>query len=101
MDIIGKCLLEEFWQQYPRAKNPIMHWVKVVEKAKWHKWHDIKQTFNHADLVHINNERYVIFNISGIKYRVVTAVDYIGRLVVIEVALTHDEYNKGGWKYKL
>jgi len=101
VEIIGKGLLVEFWQQHPHAKKPLLHWINVVSNAQWRKWHHIKQTFNTADLVHIGNERYVIFNISGNKYRLVTAVDYMGRLVVIRVALTHEDYDKEGWKNKL
>lgn len=101
MEIIGISVLEEFWQQHTTAKKPIIRWINIVREAEWSKWHDIKQTFATADLVHIENKRYVIFNISGNKYRLVTAVDYMGRLVVIEIALTHRDYDKGRWKNKL
>ncbi len=101
MDIIGKGVLEEFWKQQRRAEKPLRNWINIVEAAHWSKWHDIKSTFGTADLVHIREARYVIFNISGNKYRLVTAVNYEGQLVVIEVALTHKEYDKKDWKNKL
>jgi mRNA interferase HigB len=101
VEIIGKGLLEEFWQRQPQAQNPLRHWIDVVYDAHWNKWHDVKRTFNTAGLVHIGNIKYVIFNISGNKYRLVTAVNYIGQLVVIEIALTHEDYTKESWKNKL
>jgi len=101
VEIIGKGLLKDFWQQHPQAQNPLRRWVDVVEGAQWHKWNDVKRTFNTADLVHKGNSKYVIFNISGNRYRLVTAVNYMGELVVIQVALTHEEYDKESWKNKL
>ena len=101
MDIIGVSVLEDFWERYRQAKNPLIHWRNIVKEAEWGKWYDVKQTFNSADLVHVENERYVIFNVSGNKYRLVTVVDYMGRLVVIEIMLTHGDYTKGRWKNKL
>lgn len=101
MEIIGKGVLEKFWQQHQRAEKPLRHWINIVEAAHWRKWHDIKRTFNTADLAHKGNNKYVIFNISGNKYRLVTAVNYIGQLVVIEIVLTHEDYSKEGWINKL
>jgi mRNA interferase HigB len=101
VEIIGISVLESFWTQHHRAKSPLIHWINTTKEAKWCKWHDIKQTFGHIDLVHIENERYVIFEIGGNKYRLVTAIDYAGRLVVIEIMLTHGDYASGRWKNKL
>jgi len=44
---------------------------------------------------------YVIFNIAGNKYRLITEVDYAGILVVVDVVMTHAEYSKERWKDRL
>jgi len=39
-----------------------------------------------------------VFNIGGNKYRLITTVDYGLQSVVIKEALTHEEYDREGWK---
>jgi mRNA interferase HigB len=39
-----------------------------------------------------------VFNIKGIRYRLVTAVHYNTRLVYVLRFLTHAEYDKDDWK---
>ena len=98
MNIVGKLVLQEFWEKHRRAKKPLEKWVRVVEAAEWRNFAQVKQTFRTADLVRKGTRKFVIFDISGNKYRLVTAVNYQGQVVVIEVALTHPEYDKGKWK---
>ena len=45
-----------------------------------------------------NTKGVVVFDVGGNKYRLVTTVNYQERIVVIDFALTHPEYDQGKWK---
>ena len=98
VDVIGRLKLQGFWEQHPKARRPLGRWLKTAESAKWRNFAQIKQTFGNADLVPVNNRRFVVFNIGGNKYRLVTTVNYQGQIVIVEIALTHAEYDKVKWK---
>lgn len=65
-----------------------------MEAANWKTLPELKQTFNSADDV----EGRVVFNIGGNKYRLITVIQYELSLVIIQRVLTHEEYDRGGWK---
>lgn len=98
MDVIGKLILQEFWERHKRARKPLEKWCQVAEEAEWRNFAQIKQTFRTADLVNVRTRKFVVFDIGGNKYRLITTVNYQGQIVIIEVVLTHTEYNKGKWK---
>lgn len=97
MRVVGRPILETFWQKHRQARKPLTKWLSVVANAEWHGFAEVKRTFGSADSYHGESGTYVIFNVGGNKYRVVTAIRY-GICVVVEVALTHSEYDKDKWK---
>ena len=54
----------------------------------------MRATFNTADMV----GRFVVFNVGGNKYRLITVIHYDRAKVYIRHALTHAEYGEGKWK---
>jgi mRNA interferase HigB len=63
----------------------------VLRAAEWLKPTDVKQTFRSADVLRSGR---VIFDIGGNKYRLVTAVHYLGKRVYVRFIGTHAEYDK-------
>ena len=98
MRIAGKLKLQDFWCIHPEARIPLERWVKVVENAEWANWAQLKSTFRTADLVKTGTKKLVVFNVGGNKYRLITAVNYKGCVVILEAALTHREYDAEKWK---
>ena len=98
MRVIGLPILENFWKSHRQARKPLEKWIQVVKQAKWSNWSQLKSTFRTADLVPVGIKKYVVFNIGGNKYRLVTLVNFKGQIVIVEVALTHKKYDKGKWK---
>jgi mRNA interferase HigB len=94
MRIISKSRLRDFWRKHPSAETALMEWYKVVERADWKNFSEIRDTFRHAD----SYCDCVIFNIKGNDYRLITIVIYPARHVYIRYVLTHAEYDKGKWK---
>ena len=94
MRIITEKKLREFWQTEKNAENVIREWIKVVEKAAWNNFSDIRKTFNHADVY----KNCVIFDIGGNKYRVIAKPAYRTKLLFIRFVLTHKEYDEKKWQ---
>lgn len=98
VEVIGRLKLQEFWEQDKKAKKPLERWLQIAKDAEWRNFAQIKQPFSRVDLVRESNRKFVVFDISGNKYRLVTTVNYQGQIVIIEIVLTHAEYDKGKWK---
>jgi mRNA interferase HigB len=98
VEIIGRLKLQSFWRSHRQARKPFEKWIQVVEEAEWGNWTQLKSTFGRADLVRTKANTYVVFDIGGNKYRLITTVNFRGQIVIVEVALTHREYDKGKWK---
>jgi mRNA interferase HigB len=96
--IAGKLKLQDFWCIHPEARIPLERWVTVVENAEWANWAQLKSTFRSADLVKEGIKNFVVFNVGGNKYRLITTVNYQGRVVIVGLALTHREYDAEKWK---
>ncbi|MBI1828236.1 MAG: type II toxin-antitoxin system HigB family toxin [Thaumarchaeota archaeon] len=94
MRIISKKRLREFWEKHPDAKDPLLAWYRITEKARWKSLADTKKDFSHADLVGV----CTVFNIKGGTYRLITAIKYHSQTVYTLHVLTHAEYDKGRWK---
>lgn len=98
MKVIGKLILQEFWQEHKRARKPLERWINVVESAEWRNISQIKQTFGSCDVVRGHNRRFVVFDIGGNKYRLVTTINHRGQIVIIAAMLTHQDYDQEKWK---
>ncbi len=90
--------LHVFWRKHRQARKPLEKWIQVVEQAKWDNGSNVKSTFRSADLVKMETGNFVVFNVGGNKHRLITTVNFKGQIVIVDVVLTHPEYNKGKWK---
>jgi mRNA interferase HigB len=100
--IVTRRHLSEASAQYPDAAKEIQAWTAIVEAVRWHNFEEARQMFKDADSV----EGYVIFNIRGNRYRLVTVIHYAKTTkqkqteghVYIRSLLTHKEYdNPNNW----
>ncbi|MCG8337632.1 MAG: type II toxin-antitoxin system HigB family toxin [Proteobacteria bacterium] len=94
MRIISKRKLREFWLKHPQAEIPLNNWFKTISKCNFKSLVDLKAAFPSADLV----GKLIIFNVSGNKFRLITAIHFNTNTVYVRDVLTHAEYDKEGWK---
>ena len=94
MHVISKKRLAEEGLRNPAALAPLMRWYRVARKALWNDVHEARADFPHADPV----DKFTVFNIKKNEYRLVTVVHYNRFKVYVRAVLTHEEYDKGGWK---
>jgi len=92
--VISKRQLRVFWEKHADAEKRLSAWHQVVEAANWSSSEDLKRTFPSADLV----GRFVVFNVGGNNYRVITRIEFASHKVFVRHVLTHAEYNTNAWK---
>ena len=69
------------------------HWYRVAKRATWASFGEVIQPFNTADFV----SPYVVFDIGGNKYRLISEINFSRGVLFIRSILTHKEYVKGAW----
>jgi mRNA interferase HigB len=94
MHVITRSRLVEFWNQHSTAKTGLLLWYKITNAATWQNPVELHEIFPSADLV----GNFIVFNIGGNKYRLITLVDYAYQKVFVRAILTHAEYDQEDWK---
>jgi mRNA interferase HigB len=94
MHVISKKALVEFAAEHPDATEPLLHWYRVVDKAEWENFADVREVFGSADQV----GKFTVFNVGGNKYRLIAAIHFNRGKVYVRHVLTHRDYDAGKWK---
>lgn len=94
MHVISKKKLKDFWEQHPESRKPLEVWFKIVRSSRYRSFHELRTAFPKADKV----GDHVVFDIGGNKYRLITVIHFNRFKVYVRHVLTHEEYDKGGWK---
>jgi mRNA interferase HigB len=94
MHIISRKALRLFWEQHPDSQTALVRWFKVVRPTKYRNFTELRATFPSADKV----GNWIVFNIGGNKYRLITSIHFNRGKVYIRHVLTHQEYDQGSWK---
>jgi len=92
--IISRKTLRLFWEKYPDSETALARWFKIVERSNYQSFDELRNTFPSADKV----GKWIIFNIGGNKYRLITVIHFQRGKVYVRHVLTHQEYEKGNWK---
>ncbi len=95
MHIISRKALKDFWGKYPDSETPLKTWFKIVKGTKYKSFNHLRETFRTADKVN----DLVVFNIGGNKYRLAAVIHFPYGKVYIRRIMTHQEYNREGWKH--
>ena len=91
MRIIAKRTLQNFWEKYPKSKQPLLAWYQVFDKNNFETINEVKQIFGSADFV--GNSK-IIFNICGNHYRLIVKINFVTQIIYIKFIGTHNEYDK-------
>jgi mRNA interferase HigB len=94
MHIITRKRIKEFIEKYPDSQSSLETWYQIVRHANYDTFNELKQHFSSADYV----DGYVVFNISGNKYRLIAVVHFNRKKVYIRNILTHPEYDRNKWR---
>jgi mRNA interferase HigB len=94
MHVVSRKALRSFWEKYPDSKAPLVRWHQIVSRTGFSDFAALRKTFPSADVV----GKFIVFNIAGNKYRLITAVHFNRQKVFIRHVLTHAVYDRGKWK---
>jgi mRNA interferase HigB len=99
MRVISSGRIREYGEKHPDAKEALLAFLKVAEKASWDSIIDLRRTYPHADAVSVASGKVVtVLNVRGNTYRLIVAMHYnTGRVYILRF-LTHAEYDKEAWK---
>ena len=90
-NVIAKSTLRTFWQKHADSEDALTAWYKLMSRADFGSFAQLKETFSSADLVQPD---YVIFNIKGNHYRLITRISFSYKTVWIKFIFTHAEYDR-------
>ncbi len=94
MHVISRKALRDFWEQHPDSETALARWFKIMESTEFAGFSELRSAFPTADKV----DDWVVFNIGGNKYRLITSIHFNRSKVYVRHVLTHAEYNRGDWK---
>lgn len=92
--VISRKKLRRFAERYPLAESPLDAWHKIVRRANWRNFADVRAVFPSADQV----GKFTVFDIGGNKFRLIAVIHLNRNKVFIRNVLTHQEYDRGQWK---
>ncbi len=89
--VVGRDKLVKFWTRHAQARRPLEAWLAEATQATWQTPQDIRDRYPAASFL---SEHRVVFNIKGNDYRLLVAVFFARRHIVIERIGTHTEYDR-------
>jgi mRNA interferase HigB len=97
MHMISWKKLDDFIWKHPTSKNSLKSWFKIMKFSNFNDFNHLREVFKSADQV----GKFIIFNISGNHFRIVSAIHFNRQKVFIRYVLTHSEYDKENWKKEI
>ena len=94
MHIITYKRIKEFAAKYPDSRASLENWYRIVKQTDYDSFNQLRQHFSDADYV----DGFVVFNISGNRYRLIAAIHFNRKKIYIRDILAHAEYDKNKWK---
>jgi mRNA interferase HigB len=94
LHVVSRKKLREAAAKHSGLESALETWFRVAKSAEWKSIADVRRTYPSADPV----DRFTVFNIKGGGYRLIAKIEYRYRKVFIKHVLTHEEYDRGGWK---
>jgi mRNA interferase HigB len=94
MHVISRKKLKEAATRHTDVEGPLDAWFRIAKRASWKTLVDVRKTFSSADAV----GKWTVFNVKGNQYRLIVEINYAFGRIYIRHVLTHDEYDRGGWK---
>jgi len=73
---------------------PLIRWFRVVKNTQFGSFAELRAVFPSADKV----GKWVVFNVGGNKYRLITSVHFNRSKLYVRDVLTHREYDEEKWK---
>jgi mRNA interferase HigB len=94
MRIVSRQAIGEATGKHREWAASLNAWYKITKNADWKSFADVRNSWKNSDVV----GRFVVFDISHNKCRLIATIKYKWRMVYIRRILSHAEYDEKGWQ---
>jgi mRNA interferase HigB len=92
---ISQKRLKEFWTKHAAAEEKLKAWYKVVTKARWRSFAEVRSIYANVDKV---GECYVFNIYANTRFRLIAKISHDWTVLLICTVLDHKEYDRAEWK---
>jgi mRNA interferase HigB len=93
MRIVSRKAIREASARHSEWGASLNAWFKITKNANWTNFADVRNSWKNSDSV----GRFVVFDVSHNKCRLIATVKYRWRMVYIRHILGHAEYDQQEW----
>ncbi len=94
MRIISRKAISEASAKHTEWSASLNAWYKITKGADWKNFADVRNSWKNSDTV----GRFVVFDISHNKCRLIASIKYEWKVVYIRRILSHAEYDRKEWQ---
>lgn len=102
MRLFNHATLAAFWRTHQTAERHLRQWERVVAKARWQSFHEVKLDLPATDQV---GDGWLVFDLRGNGLRIVAYADYVRQHLYLRFIDTHADYDNltrtANWKDRL
>ncbi len=91
MRLLGREVLDAGKRRHSLSRSRLDAWAEEIRLADWRNHAELKRKYPKASIV---EDRKVIFDIGGNRYRIVALVDYVEQALLVLWFGTHAEYDR-------
>src|SRR6266851_2365489 len=94
MRIVSRKAIAEATSSHSEWGASLNAWYKIAKNADWKSFTDVRNGWKNSNVV----GRFVLFDISHNRCRLIATIKYKWRMVYIRRILSHAEYDEKGWQ---
>ena len=94
MRIVSRKAIREAIAKHGEWGASLNAWFKIAGSADWGNFAEVRNSWRNSDRV----GRFVVFDISHNRCRLIATINYKWRMVYIRRILSHSEYDKKDWQ---
>jgi mRNA interferase HigB len=94
MRIVSRKAIREAAAKHSEWAASLNAWYKITTGADWRNFADVRNSWKNSDAV----GRFVVFDISHNRCRLIATIKYRWRMVYIRRILSHAEYDERVWQ---
>jgi mRNA interferase HigB len=93
MRIVSRKVIREAISKHSEWGASLSAWYKPTKHADWKTFADVRNSWRNSDVV----GRFVVFDISHNRCRLIATIKYKWRMVYIRHILSHADYDEREW----
>jgi len=94
MRIVSRKAIREAAVEHSDWAASLNAWYKIARNADWKNFSEVRNSWRNSDVA----GRFVVFDISHNRCRLITTIKYRWRMIYIRHILSHAEYERRDWE---